>query len=325
MLIYIYNFQSYHPKRVLKAIPYSQFLRVRIICTTLQTFKEDAKILFQALLGRGYPHHLVSDGYNRARDLDRGLLTDEGKEPNKLLILSTTYHHANPPWNLILGKHKPILELSPDCQRIALSNLCTAFKANPSLRNILVRAQLPDSNQQPQIPRGTQPCGRNCFCCKYIKTATNITSFHNGKLFRTRASGNCRTTGIIYLIERRRYHLQYVGQTGTELKTRLCNHISSIRRQDPEQPVAQHFSSSNYQICDVTVRIIDKPGNDIKKRLSFEQAWIDTIQTIQPWGLNAIEWCLISMIANCASAPSGVARHSDDTSERRTSKKHVPL
>ena len=26
-----------------------------------------------------------------------------------------------------------------------------------------------------------------------------------------------------------------------------------------------------------------------KKRLSFEQAWIDTIQTIQPWGLNAIE------------------------------------
>ena len=27
------------------------------------------------------------------------------------------------------------------------------------------------------------------------------------------------------------------------------------------------------------------------------------------------------MIANCASAPSGVARHSDDTSERRTSKK----
>ena len=30
-------------------------------------------------------------------------------------------------------------------------------------------------------------------------------------------------------------------------------------------PVAQHFSSSNHQICDVTVRIIDKPGNDIKK------------------------------------------------------------
>ena len=27
------------------------------------------------------------------------------------------------------------------------------------------------------------------------------------------------------------------------------------------------------------------------------------------------------MIANCASAPLGVARHSDDTSERRTSKK----
>ena len=41
---------------------------------------------------------------------------------------------------------------------------------------------------------------------------------------------------------------------------------SSIRRQDPEQPVAQHkFSSSNHHICDVTVRIIDKPGNDIKK------------------------------------------------------------
>ena len=95
-------------------------------------------------------------------------MTDEGKEPNKLLILSTTYHHANPPWNLILKKHKPMLELSPDCQRIALSNLCTAFKANPSLRNILFRAQLPDSNQQPQIPRGTQPCGRNCFCCKIL-------------------------------------------------------------------------------------------------------------------------------------------------------------
>ena len=263
---------------MLKAIPYSQFLRVRRICTTLQTFKEDARIIFEALLGRGYPHHLVSDGYNRARDLDRGLpLTDEGKEPNKLLILSTTYHHAIPPWNLILKKHKPIIELSPDCQRIALSNLCTAFKAcNPSLRNILVRAQLPDSNQQPQIPRGTQPCGRNCFCCKYIKTATNITSFHNGKSFRTRASGNCRTTGIIYLIECRRCHLQYVGQTGTELKTRLCNHISSIRRQDPEQPVAQHFSSSNHQICDVTVQrhkkkdsVLNRPGSIQSRRSSF--------------------------------------------------------
>ena len=259
----------------------------------MQAYKEDARIIFSALLNRGYPHQLVTQGYIKAKETDRALLLGEQlKNPTQRLVLSTTHHYANPPWNNIIRSHQPTLEALPSSSQVAQLQMTTAFKANRTLRNILVRAKL-QQNDSPPLTLGTHPCGRQCFCCKYIcssqSSQSKVKSHHNGKTYNSRGSGNCRTSGVVYLLECRVCHIQYVGQIGNALKTRISNHLSSIRREDDELPVAIHFNSSRHTINDVTVRIIDIPGNQIQKRLSYEQAWIDSLQTLQPWGLNLIE------------------------------------
>ena len=52
-------FSSEHPRHILKGIPYSQFLRVRRICSKTADFKRNAFMLSTHFIRRGYPKPLI--------------------------------------------------------------------------------------------------------------------------------------------------------------------------------------------------------------------------------------------------------------------------
>ena len=64
-------YSSEHPQHVLKGIPYSQFLRLRRICSIQSEFLENCFMLSSHFIQRGYPKNLVLNALDRASKLDR--------------------------------------------------------------------------------------------------------------------------------------------------------------------------------------------------------------------------------------------------------------
>ena len=109
------HYSSSHPQTCKDAIPYSQFLRIRRICSKLEDFDTHAKKLTGYFQQRGYPMDLLITALIRARRHDRRELLQpkqrdtETDDDNIVLVL--TYHPTDRTlpnivkqnWN-ILGK-----------------------------------------------------------------------------------------------------------------------------------------------------------------------------------------------------------------------------
>ena len=70
-------YSSEHPRHLLKGIPYSQFLRVKRICSDQGDFIKNAYMLAGHFVHRGYPTTLVIKALEKAEKLERSNLLDE--------------------------------------------------------------------------------------------------------------------------------------------------------------------------------------------------------------------------------------------------------
>ncbi len=86
--------------------------------------------------------------------------------------------------------------------------------------------------------------------------------------------------------------LAYIGKTTRKLKQRISEHKSSIRRNDPNYPIAIHFNNAHHDIsslrfCGIEQVTLPPRGGDHDKLLKQREAfWIYTLQTLAPKGLN---------------------------------------
>ena len=65
------NFSSSHPSSCKSSIPYSQFLRLRKICSENDDFDIEATKMETFFVGRGYPNDLIRRGRERASTRSR--------------------------------------------------------------------------------------------------------------------------------------------------------------------------------------------------------------------------------------------------------------
>ena len=88
-------YHSAHPQRC-KDIPYSQFLRIRRICSNLEDFELNVLHLAGHFQLRGYPQDLILEAAIQARRLDRDSLlllkVNETRADDNRVFLITTYH-----------------------------------------------------------------------------------------------------------------------------------------------------------------------------------------------------------------------------------------
>ena len=81
---------------------------------------------------------------------------------------------------------------------------------------------------------------------------------------------------IVYLITCKKCGIQYVGETGQQLKRRMSNHRNRVKRLQP-QPLYKHFNSDGHSLDDLPIQPIEEvvlePGDEMSlhsKRLSRE-------------------------------------------------------
>ena len=83
---YLLLHSSSHPQHVKNAIPFSQFLRLRRLCSDDTDFNNKCEEMCQFFKKRGYPDSAVTTGKHRAQEIDRetALQTSQNEETDRI-------------------------------------------------------------------------------------------------------------------------------------------------------------------------------------------------------------------------------------------------
>ena len=109
-------YSSEHPRHLLNGIPYSQFVRIKRLCSKPEDFRLNALMLITHFIRRGYPKHLVSGALEKADNLNRDdLLNKETLKKHtdqtntQKFYCVTTHNPQNPPLRQIITSNWDIL------------------------------------------------------------------------------------------------------------------------------------------------------------------------------------------------------------------------
>ena len=126
-------------------MPYSQLLRIRKICSSLMDFDKHALVFASHFQNRGYPIHLIDEGYVKARRMDRNHLLDKGRTPKNLTsenntILVSTYHPSDLTVPKIISSNCDFLGKKHNTTFLHKKHVMNAFCRAENIQDILVSA-----------------------------------------------------------------------------------------------------------------------------------------------------------------------------------------
>eukprot|EP00745_Piridium_sociabile_P045082 TRINITY_DN96403_c0_g1_i2.p1 TRINITY_DN96403_c0_g1~~TRINITY_DN96403_c0_g1_i2.p1 ORF type:complete len:459 (-),score=82.63 TRINITY_DN96403_c0_g1_i2:45-1421(-) len=224
---------SCHPHHVCRNTPYSQFLRLRRLCSDNEVFQQRCDEMEAHFRHRAYRKDDITRARERVRHTPRQeTLTYKDKIKSKRVPFVVQYNPSNPPLRTwfkelqdgVLNHNSRMKAAMPEPPLLAERN-CR------SLRDILMPSTLPpslDSNT------GCRKCslGRCVVCQQHLVETNSFRSDSTGESFTIRNGLNCETSNLIYLL----YcdactHAQYIGETENTLKDRFYKHRSHIKKQ----------------------------------------------------------------------------------------------
>lgn len=259
---------SFHPTHTSKGILKSQILRFKRICTRTSDYWTAEKKLFLALRGRGYSWSLMRDIRNAIfrEGLKHRKITYQPDQP-PIPIVTTYSTYAKRATQRLKRNFNQFLGNLTNFQPY---RLISAFRKNPNLRDLLVRATLPPREIRRRSPRKQQ----------IIRTATA------GRVHKIPRRFPHNISNCIYLLRCNCCQILYVGETQNTLQTRLAAHRQAIRNY-PCRPthVTAHFQRHGLTNFHATV-LGHNPSWTVKQRRYRERFWIQRLGTVFPRGLN---------------------------------------
>ena len=138
-------YSSEHPRHILTGIPYSQFLRIRRICSDITDFKTNAFMLSTHFIRRGYPKHLIIQAIDKCLRLNREDLliqdllkqlkktTDShtrGENKGDTFYCSTTHNPQNPNLKSIIQNNSELLQKTKTTRHLENAWLIFGLRRN---------------------------------------------------------------------------------------------------------------------------------------------------------------------------------------------------
>ena len=77
-----------------------------------------------------------------------------------------------------------------------------------------------------------------------------------GKEYPVKATANCKTSNVVYVIECKRCKKQYVGETENALHIGMNGHRLEFEHQWLDKPVASHFNCKDHSVEDFSISVI---------------------------------------------------------------------
>ena len=150
-----------------------------------------------------------------------------------------------------------------------------AYRHPPNLKYLFVRTRF----GPPHL--SYHQCGQpRCkICCHMITTCTDtFSSKITGSTFKIKATIDCRTRNVVYVIECPKCRLQYVGETESALHIWMNGHHSDINHWRLKKSVANHFSLLDHSLEDLAIFVIKKIHRDDTHFLRLKKSyWIQAL------------------------------------------------
>ena len=287
---------SCHPLPLKNSLPYSQFCRVKRICSKPTDLNRHLTNMQAKFKERGYSNAQIDNATTKIEQKPRSdLFNRRSDNKNQSTIFSTCYSKVAENFKHVINKHWHILKSDPLLNKTFDKPPLIVFSRGQNLRNHLVKSDLPPVQTPTQrvlapIPNGNYKCGA-CAQCNSTHKCQKFKHPHSGKNIPIRGVISCNTKGVIYLLTCS-CGKAYVGCTKRELKVRIAEHRSTIRCKNMTYPVAAHFVEANHPVSSLHYIGIEKVsvprrGGEIEQILLKREAfWIQSLKTLSPFGLN---------------------------------------
>ena len=150
---------SSHPSHVKNSIPYSQFLRLRRLCSDDSDFSSKSGEMFNFFNKRAYPASVVQAGHHRAQQIDRqSALQMSQRDNNDRIPFTLTFHPHNHAVKSKNQKNFEVLQNDPDTGRIFSQPPLISFKRDKNIGNFLVSSVFQTSDQPGTFKRVRARC-----------------------------------------------------------------------------------------------------------------------------------------------------------------------
>ena len=299
------NYRSAHPRHCRDGIPYSQFLRLRRICSNRETFTHQCREMLKNFIRADYPPKVIRDAFHKVYHLDRMTLlnppvieANEDERTDKTFLI-TTFHPNFRECDQIVMRNWDLLDKSSSTRPLLKLDLFKGNRRSKNLRDILVSARLPRPRplSDPQMKGSSAAinhCSKpHCQYCKILIKTGRIISIVTNKEYNTRSEVTCRSNNLIYCLCCNACGKHYVGQTKRPLVERLREHLRNINQQTDIHIVGRHFNEPDHDGSkSLTVQVLNfakghpDSKSSLEMRLELESMWINRLRSHVPRGLN---------------------------------------
>ena len=274
---------SSHPSHVKNSIPYSQFLRLRRLCSDDSDFSNKSKETCQFFEKRGYPASVIQAAHHRAQQIDRqSAVQTSQKEKNDRIPFTLTFYPRNNPVKAIILSNFKILQNDPETGAIFSQPPLISFKRDKNVGNFLVRSTF-KTIEKP----GTFKCARSRFkTYPFVQNADKISGPKRSVKITDRFT--CTSANVIYCITCTLCKKLYIGETGRRLGDRFREHLRDVDKDDKDasKPVARHFNLPNHSKEHMSICGLSLHQGTTDSRKNLEQRFIFQIGTLNPHGIN---------------------------------------
>ena len=294
--------ESYHAPHTFRAVPKSQFLRARTICSQDDDYEEAAEEILHDFLRSGYNKQELLVSKEEVSSVDReeriSCYTDVKREENKTnneqvnMHLVTNYCKETKIIKQYLhDKQEEIEQIIGKPTKITM-----AYKRKRNMGDqIFQRKKLAKVEHGASVTRNanktSQRCDRKrCKLCKENVITEEKFIEIRGQKIKLDMSLDCRSDNVIYLANckhcRKGY---YVGQTWTELSTRFNKHRGDFTAKNykksalSEHIFTEHREHFDRRLRNFVVRIILKCDMDLLDM--HEDIWVEKTKA-RIFGLN---------------------------------------
>lgn len=297
------HFTSAHNLSCKTGIPYSQFLRIKRICSEDVDFVSHSVTKALHMKRRGYPLELLTSAFEAVCQLDRSTLLKRNKKgrpedlgpDNGPMVGITTFHPSCKVFNRALRDNWNILGRSVTTESLSQKQLLVAYRRPKNLGDTLIRAKLSTSSDPgTRVPK-SRCITRDCRYCKVLDKTGTIISTTTGRSYQSRKNVTCKSSNLIYCITCNICKSQYVGQTLRPFMKRAYAHHYSVVK-DGDTSVARHFNGKNHDkspnwILHILEFIHCNPSSKRagKLRDEIELKWIHRLRTVYPEGMNVMD------------------------------------
>ncbi len=296
-------YESCHPKHIMASIPYSQFLRIRRICTHWTDFMSNAMALVNYLTARHYPVSEVLDSLIKVNTIDRDKALNGNPNQNapevekQKFYLITTYNPSNPDIKSIVKKHWQQFGRVKSTWKLLDAEIIFGHRNCPNIQDKIVRAKIPTPGQTTSKSK-QKTCNRKGTCryCPRMNHSGTITNIQNGRKYRTMVKTNCQSSNLVYAISCNICGIQYVGKTKNTIVRRFGTHFNDIEKKH-DTTVARHFNDHGItKDPPFQIHVLEFIHRNPETREGatildeHEKMWMGRLNTFYPKGLNIQDW-----------------------------------